>query len=140
MKEKEIHFYMDVAKRAAEMSYAERKKVGAVVVTKQRGMYIGFNGTPAGFSNCCEHNGVTLPEVIHAEKNALGKMLREGVSAEGSTVFVTLSPCTSCASLMIAAGVDLVVYEEDYRDDTGKLILGIGGVKVQKYERDNLVH
>lgn len=139
MKNKEVDFYMDVAKRASEMSHAVRKKVGALVVTKQRGMYTGYNGTAAGIDNCCEieMDGylITKPNVIHAEKNALGKMLREGISAEGSTLFLTLSPCADCATLIASAGVKEVIYAEEYRDDYGLRMLEECGVEVMKYER-----
>lgn len=127
MKQKEIEFYMGVAQSAAHMSHAKRKKVGAVIVTENGGMYYGYNGTPANFDNNCEDeiNGelVTKSTVIHAEKNCLAKMLKEGVSAKGSTVFVTMSPCETCALMMVAAGVSMVFYKEKYRDETGLNIL-----------------
>ena len=139
MKQEDIDFYMDTAFRAAERSKAVRKKVGAVVVTNSGGMYIGYNGTPKGVDNCCEImlNGelVTKPNVIHAEKNALGKMLKEGVSTHESVLFLTLSPCTSCATLIASAGVKRVVYAEEYRDNMGLFTLMECGVEVMKYER-----
>lgn len=111
--------YMDIAKRVAKESYCTRAKVGAVIVTKHGGIFIGFNGTIAGksFPNVCECNGKTNTAiVIHAESNCLYKMLKEGVSAEGATLYTTLTPCEECTKMIISAGVDRVVYDEEYRD------------------------
>ena len=54
MKEKFIHAYMDVAYRFAELSYAKRLHVGAIVVKDDRIISIGYNGMPAGWNNNCE--------------------------------------------------------------------------------------
>ena len=127
IKDKEHKFYMQQALAASQMSYAERKKVGACVVTKHKGIFIGYNGTGPGEDNCCEHErfelraikdsdvleGFDFPRrrvlttksnVRHAELNCFAKMLKEGVSAEGSTLYVTLSPCTFCACMIASAG------------------------------------
>lgn len=70
---------------------------------------------PAGENNCCEGaDGKTLPEVIHAEDNALRKLIRSHESAVGATVFVTLAPCLPCSSRLIAAQISAVYYCEYY--------------------------
>lgn len=154
IKEKEHKFYMNQAISASQMSYAERKKVGACVVTKHKGIFIGYNGTGPGEDNCCEKivyqykpTGpgwglnlepvkVTKSNVRHAELNCFAKMLKEGVSAEGSTLYVTLSPCTFCACMIASAGVSKVVYLEEYRDVEGLKILMDSSVLVEKYNED----
>ena len=55
MKEKFIHAYMDTAKRFAELSPAQRRKVGAIVVKNDRIISIGYNGMPVGWDNECEY-------------------------------------------------------------------------------------
>lgn len=148
MKEKEIRFYMGVAHNAAQMSYAKRKKVGAVIVTANGGMYYGYNGTLPGFDNECEDGVivdgvltlVTKPNVIHAEMNCLAKMLKEGVSTKDSTLFLTLSPCINCAMPIAAAGIKHVYYSEKYRDSSGIIELNKANVGVDQYyyvERTN---
>ena len=64
-------FFMNVAKIVAEQSKCNRSKVGAILVKEGNIIAIGYNGTPSGFCNDCEHEDVTLPEVLHAESNAL---------------------------------------------------------------------
>lgn len=64
----------------------------------------------------------------HAEANALAFAARQGISTGSSTLFVTLSPCETCARLLIAAGVHTVHYLEEYRDRGGiELITHFGG-------------
>lgn len=141
MKSKLYHFYMDTALSASKMSYAERLKVGAVIVTSTGAMYSGFNGTLPGFPNVCEveedGNLVTDENVtVHAEQNAMYKMLREGVSATGATLFVTHSCCKECAKMIISTGIERVVYLNEYRNTTPLLTLRKAGVIVEKYDGD----
>ena len=55
MKEKFKHAYMDTARRFAELSPAQRRKVGAIVVKDDRIISIGYNGMPVGWDNECEY-------------------------------------------------------------------------------------
>ena len=135
MKENLYKFYFNTAKNIAELSYSKRLKVGSAIVTKTGAIYSGFNGTIPGFPNCCEdESGKTDENVtIHSEQNALFKMLREGVSAEGATVFCTHSCCANCCKMLISAGIERFVYGEDYRDVTPLDTLRKAGVVVLKY-------
>lgn len=135
-KTKEELFYMSVAREAAKMSHGVRSKVGACVVTATGAMFYGYNGTPAGQDNCCEIEVdgalVTKQNVIHAEVNALAKAAREGVSTVGSIVYVTLSPCVPCATILASFGVKGVVVDEIYRDPNGIIELASAGIAVRK--------
>tara|TARA_R110000824_G_scaffold10056_2_gene44594 strand:- start:5214 stop:5633 length:420 start_codon:yes stop_codon:yes gene_type:complete len=125
--------YINMALDWAKLSYAKRKRVGALLV--KNGMIIsdGYNGTPSGFDNKCEdENNKTLWYVLHAEANALMKVARSTQSAEGSTLYVTLSPCKECSKLIFQAGVKRVVYCIDYKDSEGIDLLNKAGVKVEK--------
>ncbi len=80
----------------------------------------GYNGTPSGFENKCEdENDTTLTYVLHAEANAITKVAKSNNSSEGSTLYITTSPCIECAKLIIQAGITRVVYEEKYRITNG---------------------
>jgi dCMP deaminase len=97
---------------------------------------IGYNGTPEGWSNDCEtvDGSKTLPEVIHAEQNALDKVIRSNVSSVGSSVFVTTAPCIECAKRLYGARVKEVFYREVYRDEAGIDFLRRAGVHVEPIE------
>ena len=55
MKQKYIDLYMDWASRAAELSHARRRQVGAVIVKDDSVISYGYNGMPAGWDNNCEN-------------------------------------------------------------------------------------
>lgn len=111
--------YMDYALRAAGESKCPRTHVGCVVVAESGMIAPGFNGHASGGPNEWEWTPNGDPEVVHAELNALGKMLEQGVSAKGATVYVTISPCLECAKLLVRAKVARVVYKEKYRITDG---------------------
>lgn len=130
--------YMACAEAHSNLSYAERKKVGCALVTKHTTVVGACNGLPPPLGNECEVDGVTKDEVIHAENNALIKCAKDGISTIGSTVYVTLSPCKKCASMLISAGVVRVVYKEVYRDTSGIDLLKKANVEVEQHV-DNIV-
>lgn len=122
--------YLRMARIWAENSYCQRRKVGALLVKDQMIISDGYNGTPAGFENVCEgENGVTKPYVLHAEANAITKVARIGNSSEGSTLYITASPCLECSKLIIQAGIKRVVYNDLYRIQDGLEILRRAGVE-----------
>jgi dCMP deaminase len=110
--------------------------VGSAILTENGGLFVGFNGTLSKFPNVCENEDGTTNEYItvHSEENALYKMLKEGVSAKGATIYISHSPCARCSRMLIASGIKRVVYCEPYRDDTPLEILEQAGVQVYKYE------
>lgn len=153
MKEKYVHAYLDIAHRVAELSHARRLKVGAVIV-KDDVISYGYNGMPSGWDNNCEDEqfeftdavfgqpqGIvskglkTKPEVLHAESNAVSKMAKSTVSANGADMFITHSPCMECAKLIFQAGVRRVFYSEDYRSDSGIKFLQKSGIAVEKISK-----
>ena len=110
---------MRMAGELAKLSYAERKKVGCLIVKDTQIISEGYNGTPAGFDNTCEYYDYvdeyqTKPEVLHAESNAITKLARSTNSSSESTLYVTLAPCYDCAKLIIQAGIKRVVYRDKY--------------------------
>lgn len=122
--------YLRMARIWAENSYCQRRKVGALLGKDQMIISDGYNGTPAGFENVCEdENGVTKPYVLHAEANAITKVARIGNSSEGSTLYITASPCLECSKLIIQAGIKRVVYNDLYRIQDGLEILRRAGVE-----------
>lgn len=134
MRQKWLHAYMDTADRFAQLSSAQRLKVGSVIVKDHRIISIGYNGTPAGWDNVCEDaNFKTKPEVIHAEANAITKLARDGESGNGAVLFCTHAPCIDCAKLIFGAGIRQVFYRETYRTTDGVDFLVNSGVDVVQH-------
>ncbi len=117
-KPKHISMYRDFAFRAAQESHAVRRKAGAVILSPNGSLFIGYNGTPPGEDNCCETDDfVTKDNVIHAESNAINKMLNENVNPAGSIIFITDSPCLRCTNdVIIHHGISAVFFFRRYRD------------------------
>ncbi len=136
--EKQLRYdrvYLQMAETWASLSHCKRKQVGALIV--KDGMIIsdGYNGTPSGFDNCCEdEDGNTQWYVLHAEANAILKVSKSTNSAQGSTLYLTLSPCKECAKLILQAGITRVVFKNQYKDDSGINFLREAGVDVQLIE------
>ena len=133
--------YMKTAETFANLSTAEKLKVGAIVVKDNRIISIGYNGMPSGWSNVCEEvwfdeedkpHKVTRPEVIHAEANAIAKLAKSTESGDGAEMYTTHSPCVECAKQIYTAGVTKVYYKEKYRLETGIDFLKKCGVEVEQ--------
>ena len=136
------HAHMKAAEAYAELSHARRLKVGAAIVKHNRIISIGYIGTPAGWDNNCEHeikwpNGEirllqTKEEVLHAEMNAIGKLARSSESGQGATMYTTHAPCFECAKLIHVAGINKVIYKDEYRSDDGIKFLQKCNIEVEK--------
>jgi len=123
--------YLSMAKIWAENSYCERRKVGALLVNNKMIISDGYNGTPSGFENICEdENNKTKAYVLHAEANAITKIAKSNNSSEGSTLYVTSSPCIECSKLIIQAGIKRVVFTEKYRLDDGLQLLERANIEI----------
>jgi len=133
-------------KIATELSTASKcvsKQVGAVIVKNGRILSTGYNGTPAGFKNCCdhwegkytsEHHEWSKTYEIHAEMNAIIWAAREGISIDGATIYVTLEPCSVCSKNLIASGIKRIVYAKPYEhthSDTISKFIEDNGVSIQ---------
>ena len=157
MKPKFDDIFMELAVNLAKRSHCLKRHVGAVLVKDTRIISIGYNGPPAGTHNCDEE----FPEVgcprdskgscslaIHAEQNAILYAVKNKASVEGSTLYVTLSPCLSCSRIIFTMGISKVIYLNSYAEykgiesDEGVDFLNRFGVSTEKYQGnlDNVTH
>jgi len=132
--------FMDSAKLSSNMSYCKIKKVGCVIVKDNRIIINSWNGTISGEGNCCEtvmSDGILITKktVVHAEANALSYAARKGISVDGATLYVTLSPCYECSKLIIQSGIKTVIYNEEYRIKDAIEFLKSANIEVIKYEK-----
>jgi dCMP deaminase len=133
MKQKFIKYYMDIAKRTAELSSAKRLQVGAIIVKNDRIVSIGYNGTPSGWINVCEDESFkTKPEVIHAEANAIAKLAKSTESGEGAVMFLTHAPCMDCAKQIYTAGIRKIFFDSNYRSMDGVVFLNNCNLEVEQ--------
>lgn len=126
--------FSEIVKTIARRSTCPRRSVGAILVRGGRILSTGYNGAPSGLPHCTDAGCILGPDggcirVVHAEVNAIAFAAREGIRTEGSTLRTTVSPCLSCAKLIINAGISEVVSLERYRDRSGQDLLESAGVK-----------
>ncbi|MEJ5169302.1 MAG: deaminase [Arcobacteraceae bacterium] len=123
--------FINIAKEIASASKCVSKQVGAVIVKDGRILSTGYNGTPAGYKNCCdhwdgqytsEHHNWSKTYEIHAEMNAIIWAARKGISIEGATIYVTLEPCADCSKNIIQSGIKRIVYEKYYEHNNSPII------------------
>lgn len=145
--------YMDLAGNLAMRSHCVKAKVGAVLTKDTRIISLGYNGPPAGTHNCdLEWPGEGCPRdskgscslALHAEQNAILYASKNNVAIEGSTLYVTLSPCIACARIIYTMGIKKVIFKDSYAafkgipNDEGVDFLRKFGVEVIRYEIPNL--
>lgn len=132
MDEKQLKYdrsYLKMAQEWAQLSYCERKKVGALIVKDRMIISDGYNGTPSGFENVCEdEDQYTKWYVLHAEANAIMKVAASTQSCRDATLYITLSPCRECSKLIHQAGIKRVVYHKKYKDTSGLEFLTKAGI------------
>lgn len=136
--------FINIATELATASKCVSKQVGAVIVKDGRILSTGYNGTPAGYTNCVDHwDGKYTPEhhewsktyEIHAEMNAIIWAARQGISIEGATIYVTLEPCSECSKNLTASGIKRIVYAKSYEHTDSKIMskfLKDNGVSIEK--------
>ncbi|MDO8999477.1 MAG: dCMP deaminase family protein [Bacteroidota bacterium] len=142
--------YMELADKLAQRSHCVKAQVGAVLTKETRIISLGYNGPPAGTHNC----DLEWPEVgcardskgscslaLHAEQNAILYAAKNNVSMQGATLYVTLSPCISCARVIYTTGIQKVYFRDSYAkfkgipNDEGVDFLRRFGVDVVEYKK-----
>lgn len=134
--------FLDIAVRLGELGTCSRARVGAVLTKEGRAISWGYNGAPPGVAHCVHLADSEEPCLVatHAEANAVSFAARQGISTEGGTLYVERSPCRSCAALIIAAGIERVVYAYPYRDDSGLFLLVEAGVDARLLRVSDGIH
>ncbi|MFM7006774.1 MAG: deoxycytidylate deaminase [Flavobacteriales bacterium] len=127
--------YLRLAASWALLSHCTRKQVGAIIVKDAIIISDGYNGTPAGFDNCCEdNNNQTHWYVLHAEANAILKVARSTNNCKDATLYLTHSPCKDCSKLVLQSGIKRLVYQEAYKDLSGVEFLKSAGLDIIQIE------
>ena len=134
-------YFMDIAHVVKTRSSCSRRQVAAVIVKDRRLISTGYNGTPRGVPNCdaggCARcasdvpSGTGLGDCIccHAEENAITQAAYHGIAVADGVMYVTISPCLTCARMIINAGIGEVVFEGDYTfTEQTRMLLDTAGV------------
>ena len=104
--------FMRMAHEVASWSKDPSTKVGCVLVKDRKIISMGYNGFPRLIEddlNRLIDREVKYEMTVHAEQNAVITAALHGISTAGSTAYVTFSPCSRCAAVLINAGISTVV-------------------------------
>jgi dCMP deaminase len=125
--------WMKMAHLIAGRSIDPRSQVGSVIVNEDdtQVLALGYNGNERGGSNEVKSLEPGQSGLIHAEVNACIKL--DYNNHQRKKIYVTMSPCTMCAKVIINSGIAEVVYDEEYRITDGLDILRKSGLVVRKF-------
>ena len=120
-------YFMEVARTIAKRATCDRGRSGCVVARDRQILVTGYVGSPKGLPHCDEvghlfkkvthddgHESNHCVRTVHAEQNAICQAAKLGISLEGSTLYCKMTPCRTCAMLIINCGIKRVVCEFRY--------------------------
>jgi len=120
-------YFLEIMRTVSKRGTCDRGHASCVFVKQKQILVTGYAGSPIGFPHCDEvghqmkktiHEDGTITDhcvrTVHAEQNAICQAARRGVSLDGATVYVSMTPCRTCAMLLINSGILKVVAEKKY--------------------------
>lgn len=143
-------YFIRIANDFALRGNCSRRRVGAVIVKDHHVISSGYNGTPMHMANCfdggCPRCAGSAPSghgleeclCVHAEQNAICQAARYGLPIDGGTIYVTLSPCLTCAKMIVNSGLRHVVYSGKYSAGFEKVVkmLAEAGVSISPARKE----
>jgi dCMP deaminase len=149
-------YFMEVCEAISKRATCDRGRSGCVIAKGNQLLVTGYVGAPAGLPHCDEaghqfkqlihENGSVTTHcvrTVHAEQNAICQAARRGIPIDGATLYCRMTPCRTCAMLIINCGIVRVVCQRRYHDaDDSEEMFKTAGIKleyvyaeVQQYER-----
>jgi len=120
-------YFMDLANAASRRATCDRGRSGCVIVKDKQLLVTGYVGSPSGLPHCDEvghlfrqtidadgHISTHCVRTVHAEQNAICQAARRGIALDGATLYCRMTPCRTCAMLIINCGIKRVVCERKY--------------------------
>jgi dCMP deaminase len=142
-------YFLELADAASRRATCDRGKSGCVIVRDKQVLATGYVGSPSGLPHC-DDVGHLMKKVIrengeisehcvrtvHAEQNAICQAAKRGISIEGATIYQRMTPCRTCAMLLINCGIKKVVCERKYQlaEESEQLLAEAGIELVYKYD------
>ena len=129
-------YFMEICRTVAKRATCDRGRSGCVITKNNRILVTGYVGSPAGLPHCDEvghqlkkmvHEDGTVTQhcvrTVHAEQNAICQAAKNGISIDGATLYCKMTPCRTCAMLIINCGIKRVVCEKRYHDSADSLAM-----------------
>jgi dCMP deaminase len=137
-------YFLDLAHAAAKRATCDRGRSGCVIVRNRQVLVTGYVGSPKGLPHCDDvghlmkkvvHDDSSVTQhcvrTVHAEQNAICQAARRGMALEGGTLYCRMTPCRTCAMLIINCGIERVVCQNRYHAGTeSEEMFRMAGVKI----------
>lgn len=120
-------YFMEVADAVSKRATCDRGRSGCVIARDRQLLVTGYVGSPRNMPHCDEvghqmkkmihEDGSTSQHcvrTVHAEQNAICQAARLGVAIDGATLYCRMTPCRTCAMLIINCGIVRVVCQRRY--------------------------
>ena len=120
-------YFIKLADTVAQRATCDRGRSGCVITKDRQILVTGYVGSPKGLPHCDEvghlfkkviHEDGSVTNhcvrTVHAEQNAICQAARLGIALEGATLYCRMTPCRTCAMLIINCGIERVVSEFRY--------------------------
>lgn len=143
-------YFMEVARTIAKRATCDRGRSGCVIARDRQLLVTGYVGSPKGLPHCDDvghlmkkviHDDDSISQhcmrTVHAEQNAICQAAKLGVSIDGATVYCKMTPCRTCAMLIINSGIVRVVCEKKYhRGSESEDMFRQAGIKLEYFEEE----
>jgi len=120
-------YFMEIARAVGKRATCDRGRLGCVIAKNRQILVTGYAGAPSGLSHCDEigHQMKTMRHedgketnhcvrTTHGEQNAIVQAAKIGVPIDGATLYCKMTPCSTCAKMIINAGIKRIVCETKY--------------------------
>lgn len=129
-------YFIKICKTVAERATCDRGKTACIIVKDNRILATGYVGSPPKMEHCddvghmlrkvIDENGnisMHCVRTLHAEQNAIIQAAKFGISLDGATCYILMTPCYTCAKMLVSVGIKRIVSEKRYHADKDSLEL-----------------
>ncbi len=144
-------YFLEVAHAISKRATCDRGRSGCVIARDKQVLVTGYVGSPTGFPHCDEvghqmkkvvhedgHVTQHCVRTVHAEQNAICQAAKRGIAIDGATLYCRMTPCKTCAMLLINCGIKRIVCERRYHAGTeSEELFKLAGI-VLEYKYDEV--
>lgn len=145
-------YFMEIANTVSKRATCDRGRSGCVIVRDKQILVTGYVGSPKGLPHCDDighqlkqvvhedgHMTTHCVRTVHAEQNAITQAARLGISLDKSTLYCRMTPCRTCAMLIINCGIERVVCEKKYHAGAeSEEMFKMAGVALEYFDEEIL--
>ncbi|MEA1910882.1 MAG: cytidine/deoxycytidylate deaminase family protein [Spirochaetota bacterium] len=145
-------YFMEVADAISKRATCDRGRSGCVIARDKQLLVTGYVGSPQGLPHCDDvghlmkkvidedgHVSQHCVRTVHAEQNAICQAAKRGISIDKATLYCRMTPCRTCAMLIINCGIVRVVCENRYHSaDESEEMFKQAGIKLDYVSEDVL--